>query len=200
VVLVSDDDRLEGVVREMLATLLPVAVVGRATAADAGASGADAIIVDETIRGAPGIGAMQEIRARGFRGALVWLSSSRDEDRNRRVAALAPASVIVRAEMTATLAQALTDLASPVDPGDELSPVQCELRRIQQVVAAGEATLRVQHALNNPLTALLAEAQLLELEPLSDENRAAVKRIIELCRRMVGMVRSLDTVGSPARR
>lgn len=39
------------------------------------------------------------------------------------------------------------------------------------------------HALNDAVTALLAEAQLLELEPLSDEHLRAVGRIVELARR-----------------
>ena len=63
---------------------------------------------------------------------------------------------------------------------------------MQQLIALGTATSQIQHTLNNPLTALLAEAQLLEMEPLADDHRAAVKRIIELCRRMVGMVRGLQ--------
>ena len=62
-----------------------------------------------------------------------------------------------------------------------------------QLVAAGELAARMQHALNNPLTALMAEAQLLEMEPLGEEQRLAVSRMIELCRRLIGIVRQLDS-------
>ena len=47
----------------------------------------------------------------------------------------------------------------------------------------------LQHALNNPLAALLAELQLLELEELKPEHREAVERAIGLVRRVVALVR-----------
>jgi signal transduction histidine kinase len=50
----------------------------------------------------------------------------------------------------------------------------------------------VQHAINNPLTALLAEAQLLELEELTDDQRQSVERMVELARRLVALTRRLD--------
>ena len=42
------------------------------------------------------------------------------------------------------------------------------------------------------LAALMAEAQLLAMEPLQPEHRAAVDRIVDLCRRTVTLVRGLD--------
>lgn len=52
----------------------------------------------------------------------------------------------------------------------------------------------VQHALNNPLAALLAEAQLLGMEAtLEPEHRAAVDRMTELVRRLISLVRELDS-------
>jgi nitrogen-specific signal transduction histidine kinase len=62
------------------------------------------------------------------------------------------------------------------------------------VVPVSRVTTRLQHSLNNPLTALLAEAQLLEMEPLEAEQLEAVKRVVELCRRTVDLVRRLDLV------
>ena len=47
----------------------------------------------------------------------------------------------------------------------------------------------LQHTLNNPLGGLLAELQLLEMEDLSDQHRAAVERCIALTRRLVLIVR-----------
>ncbi len=47
----------------------------------------------------------------------------------------------------------------------------------------------LQHALNNPLAGLLAELQLLELEDLAPEHRESVERAIDLCRRVIQLVR-----------
>jgi signal transduction histidine kinase len=58
----------------------------------------------------------------------------------------------------------------------------------------------VQHRLNNPLAALLAEAQLLGMDPeLRGEQKESVERVIELTRRIIVLVRGLDEVesGSP---
>ena len=56
-------------------------------------------------------------------------------------------------------------------------------------------TALVQHKLNNPLAALLAEAQLLGMEPsLEPEQAAAVERVVALTRRVIGIVRELGTV------
>jgi signal transduction histidine kinase len=64
-----------------------------------------------------------------------------------------------------------------------------------------KAIVLVQHQLNNPLAALLAEAQLLGMEPtLAAEHRAAAARITELTRRVIALVRELDAVaGEPKR-
>ena len=62
----------------------------------------------------------------------------------------------------------------------------------EQFAAAGRVALSFRHDLNNPLSALLAEAQLLALEPMAAEQLAAVERIIDLCRRTIALTRSLD--------
>lgn len=69
-----------------------------------------------------------------------------------------------------------------------------ELQRVRSHLALGESARALQHAFNNPLTALLAEAQLLELEPLADEPRAAVGRVLALARRLVVLSRKLGLV------
>ncbi len=71
-----------------------------------------------------------------------------------------------------------------------------ELTRVRAQLAIGDSVRMLQHAMNNPLTALLAEAQMLEMEPLTDEHRAAVGRVIELARRLVVMTRGLDAPGT----
>ena len=65
----------------------------------------------------------------------------------------------------------------------------------QRLATLQRDAARIQHEINNPLSALLAEAQLLSLEPaLGAEHRAAVEHIIELTRRVIGRVRALDAI------
>lgn len=194
VMMVTEDAPLEQLVRELLATVLPSASITTRTLSLAPASDADIAIVDQGVRGLSAVTAVQEVRARGYAGGVILLATAEcDPSMDQRLLALGPARCVARAELATALPKALAELSARPDLGDELGPIQKELRRTQQLVAMGETTARIQHTLNNPLTALLAEAQLLEMEDLADEHRAAVKRMIELCRRLVVMVRGLDS-------
>ncbi len=76
------------------------------------------------------------------------------------------------------------------EASNDSSVSQNEQRRddVQRITAL------VQHALNNPLAALLAEAQLLGMETtLEPEQAAAVDRMTALVRRMITLVRELDS-------
>jgi signal transduction histidine kinase len=97
------------------------------------------------------------------------------------------------------LAEAATprDLVPPPSADAELGAPARELRRVRAQIALAESARMVQHALNNPLTALLAEAQLLELEPLEGEARLAAARLVELARRVAAAARRLDVSGAP---
>jgi signal transduction histidine kinase len=79
----------------------------------------------------------------------------------------------------------------------EVEPPERELRRVRRQFALGEAARSAQHDLNNPLAALMAEVQLLELEPLAAEHRAAARRIVELARRVAVVARRLDVSQGP---
>lgn len=57
------------------------------------------------------------------------------------------------------------------------------------MLARGERASELRHALNNPLAALLAEAQLLEMDAPAPAEREAAERMVALCRRMIGLVR-----------
>ena len=191
--IVTDDGALESLIREVLATMLPSASLELVPLAGAPSSDANVLIVDERSRGLAGATAVQEVRARGYPGAVVLLATACDSGLAHRLLALSPARCVAGAELATALPAALAELSARPTEDDELGPIQRELRRTQQLIAMGETTSRIQHTLNNPLTALLAEAQLLEMEELAADHRAAVKRIIELCRRLVGMVRNLDS-------
>jgi signal transduction histidine kinase len=47
----------------------------------------------------------------------------------------------------------------------------------------------LQHTLNNPLAGLLAELQLLQMEELAPDHRAAIGRAIDLVRRLIKIVK-----------
>jgi nitrogen-specific signal transduction histidine kinase len=106
-------------------------------------------------------------------------------------------SCVLRGDGLAPLGSAIADAMLVHGDGTENGASQTlrSLRQTQRLIAAGELAMRLQHSLNNPLAALLAEAQLLELETLAPDHRESVERIIELCRRVVDVVRGLDGVG-----
>ena len=89
--------------------------------------------------------------------------------------------------------------AAPAEPAhynsDEEVAVR-ELARVRGQFALGESARTLQHAFNNPLTALLAEAQLLEGEAMADDHRAALGRMLELTRRLVTISRRLEQASS----
>jgi signal transduction histidine kinase len=198
IILLTDEPDLEHLMRELLATLLPSTTMESVTPSTATVDPSEAAIVDHTVRSHDGFAMVQELRARGYVGGIVLLATSCTADLERRLLTVGPARCLARADMVVGLSATLVEVTKLAVPaGDVARRLEGDLRRVQQVLAAGEVTTRIQHTLNNPLTALLAEAQLLELEPLSEEHRAAVHRIIELCRRVVAMVRGLEARPRP---
>jgi signal transduction histidine kinase len=71
--------------------------------------------------------------------------------------------------------------------------------RARRLVAAGEIALRFQHSVNNPLAGILAEAQLMQLDPVTAEQNEALERIVMLCRRIIELGRTLDGMGERSR-
>lgn len=77
--------------------------------------------------------------------------------------------------------------------------------RLRRAVAEYEARLnefadlaaRVRHEINNPLTGLIGQAQLLLREPLSDSARRRVQTIEHLATRIRDTVAELRTVQRP---
>jgi hypothetical protein len=64
-----------------------------------------------------------------------------------------------------------------------------------KLMELSNAVGRVQHEMNNPRAALLAESQLLELDPtLNEEQRDSVRRIVDLARRESASSRKLDAL------
>jgi signal transduction histidine kinase len=160
----------------------------------------DCAVVDATTNAADGMDVLRRLRAGGYTGAAVLVL-----DPARRLNASDESSAdrlgVRRCEIDegplTPLAVAVGDAlaAHATDAVGGPTSIARAVRQTQRLVAAGDLALRLQHSLNNPLAALLAEAQLLELEPLAPDHRESVERIIELSRRVIDVVRGLDGVG-----
>ena len=179
-------------VRELVGTALPTATVwmeGPEMLVIDGAAVGECIVFAGAVGEESPVDVARRLRSAGLTATLVGVVARREPVLEAQARALG-VRLVEREAMARELPMAVADAASL---SGAPSPALLELRRMQQLVAAGELAARVQHALNNPLTALMAEAQLLEMEPLDDEHRQAVSRMIELCRRLIGIVRQLDT-------
>jgi len=130
------------------------------------------------------------LRARGFEAPIVVVASVSEGAVLRSTTDPLGATCVARFD--ASPIELGTALATALGSDANQSP---ELVRLRRTFAAGQVALSLQHGINNPLAALLAEAQLLQLEDLTGEQRASADRMVELCRRIVGLVRRLDVLG-----
>ncbi|HKS07754.1 MAG TPA: histidine kinase dimerization/phospho-acceptor domain-containing protein [Gemmatimonadaceae bacterium] len=131
-------------------------------------------------------------RATGFNGGIVVVGTPAAEGD----------TAAFRAEGTAFVAPD----ATPSALGDALAAAvaECEhdgapelriaLARARRMMAAGQIAFGLQHAFNNPLSALMAEAQLLQMDAPNDEVRQCADRMVQLVRRLTELSRSLDAV------
>ena len=202
VLLLAQSASREQELRELLLTVLPSASVTPldvTTAAEGAIPTAAAAVVDVGRMSRPGLDAFRALRARGFAGPSVLVSETPDDETVRRAAnALGNARWLSRAEAAeqpVRLAEALAGSDAAKDGRTPASSMAAELARLRRVIAAGELALGLQHDINNPLAGLLAEVQLLQLDELSVDQRAATERMLALCRRVIALVRRLDALG-----
>ena len=156
------------------------------------------IVQEETPLG--GIDALRTMRAQGFCGGAVLLAEAETTDVLEQGRVLGLTERVLARDVVRMLPAAVAEALAGAQASNDMSERWQELRRLQQLVAAGQVALGLRHALNNPLSALLAEAQLLEMEPLGEEYLEAVRRILELCRRLITIVRRLEGVSDPGQR
>lgn len=188
-----------GVLRGQLALMLPDATTAWLSASmigDEAIPDADVILVDGGHSARATTELLRILRGRGLGGAIVVMTPLPDDPMLRGTLnglGVVGISRTVADESPDELAAALT-LALGAD-----AEVAGALRQARRIFAAGQATLSLQHAINNPLAALMAEAQLLQLEELQTEHRESVDRIVELCRRVVALVRRLDALAGKGR-
>lgn len=186
VLLAADEDDEARLVTEVLTAGFPTVVLHRIGAGELAARrlpDADCAVIGQ----ASAVELLRRLRAVGFEGGAIVLCERAEPELLARVQPLG-ATCVERDRMAASLPAAVLERSRA--PGDSL-PAR-EMRRMQRLLAMGEMASAFQHEVNNPLTALLAEIQLLEMEPLDESQRAAVERMVELCRRVIATVRRLD--------
>jgi signal transduction histidine kinase len=188
------------VLQTVVAELIPDA---RVDAADSGSvrdvPDADCVILSVGSRFADGEDLARLLRARGFAGSIIVVSDSEDRPVAAELAPLGIAAVIPANALAEELPVALLDLLlleRRAAASATASAALASLRRLQARVCAAEIASTLQHKLNNPLAALLAEAQLLELEPLAPDHAASVRRIVELCRRVIEVAKPIEGIGA----
>ena len=190
VVCLSDSSPVSAVLVEAIGTLLPrVRVETTDTAIVRGKPDADVVIIDVTVHGAAGLVVLRHLRASGFTGGVVLLTVDVTPELHDGAARLG-----ARCADRATLFSALPPAIAATLDGTAEADLLAELRHTQQLLAAGEIALGLQHSLNNPLAALLAEAQMLELEALDAEHAESAARMVEQTRRVIAVVRQLDGI------
>ncbi len=91
-------------------------------------------------------------------------------------------------QMTGNLQKSLAQLEKTVEI---LRATQAQLSHSEKLSAVGEFVAGVAHELNNPLTALIGYAELLQMSTVSDDDRASLKCISSSAERCHKIVQSL---------
>ena len=194
ILLVAEGEQHIRALRQLTKLVLPrasVASVDSDTVAEGEVPQADAALVDSGATPRAAQDTIRSLRARGFAGAIVVLTANDDESALSDVAQSLGVECITRSKVEDSPVELGVALTAALADG---SPATAEVAQARRIFATGQATLSLQHSINNPLAALLAEAQLLQLEALTKEQREAVERMIELCRRIIALVRRLDAL------
>ena len=145
-----------------------------------------ALVVDARDDAAGARAVVRTVRAMGFGGAVVLVGGAADAMADSEMGVATVAADRIAFDLVERIGEQMV-LAS--------APFADQVTRARRLVAAGEIALRLQHALNNPLAGLLAESQLMLMDPQTPDQQASLERIVGLCRRMIEMTRTLDGLG-----
>jgi signal transduction histidine kinase len=149
----------------------------------------DAAVIDAESVTRDAVETLRLLRARGFLAPVVVVAMAPDDATLESATHSLSAVSVGRAAVD----ESPLELASALDRATSGNgSISAEIAYARRIFAAGQIALSLQHSINNPLAALLAEIQLLQLDQLTEEQRGSVERILELCRRVVGLVRRLD--------
>lgn len=195
----SSEEPTATALAQLVATLLPGATIDATDLASVRTvPDSDCAVLDASTAEESALGTLRTMRARGFKAPTICVvapGQSHDRiDRSR----LGITHALDATTLSTTLANAIreaTRLDELAQSNPSLAQALRTIRQTQRMLAAGEIAMKLQHSLNNPLAALLAEAQLLELEELEIDHRRSIERIIELSRRLIEVTRTLEGIG-----
>jgi hypothetical protein len=189
VLVIGGDADFRGMIRGVVAAQLPDAGCDHLDIAELRMRPtAAALVIDgQTDRdGADDV--VRRVRAMGYTGALLIITGGAAAD-DGRLGSRAVAVDRLAHDLLPRLGEAIGEAASPfVD----------QVMRARRLVSAGEIALRLQHGINNALAGVLAEAQIMQLDECTAEQKESLERIIALCRRIIAQTRSLDGIGERA--
>jgi signal transduction histidine kinase len=185
------------VLAELVAGVAPGIAVDSGTFDVAGAlPEGQLLVIDAGSDPVRAVNTLLATRARGAAGRTVLLAQDLPPEQRVLLSRQGDVDVIP----AGALGTALPNVIAALPAAAALPALLVDaLRESRQLLAAGALARKVQHDLNNPLAALLAEAQLLEMESLLPEHREAVERIVALCRRVISVSRALDGPSGVAR-
>lgn len=158
-------------------------------------------VIDATRDAARATELLRVIRARGAPAPVILVSDRETGIPAEALQQAGDAALVTQARLSEALPREMDRAAAAVAraaASPTFAALAASVRETRRLIAAGMIARRVKHDINNPLAALMAEAQLLELDPLSDEQRASVQRIVELCRRVTSVARQLEGPAPPA--
>ena len=196
VLLIAEGDDRASLLRSQIAMIFPRVTVNTVDGnmlAEGRVPRADIALIDGGVVVRGTADSLRLLRAQGFTRPVVLLTPVPDDPSLRAMTDALGASCLPRDDANPVPLGAA--LANALDTDANHSAALIQLRR---TFAAGQMALSLQHGINNPLAALLAEAQLMQLEELTSEQRASIDRMVELCRRIVTLVRRLDALGDSA--
>lgn len=128
-------------------------------------------------------------RATGFDGGIVVIGAPKTPDERESFRAQGT-EFVDPAAGPAGIAGALAAAIPAVSDGQ----FGAALARARRLLAAGEVAFTLQHDFNNPLAALMAEVQMLQIDAPNPDIQATAGRMLELVRRLTALSRSLDGV------
>ena len=188
-IVVGSDGAFAAAIREVLAAQLPESISDTLDPRHLKMRPlTDCVVIDGHADAARGAELAARLRAMGFAGALVVVSEG-SGDTGAALAAAGAAHAPSQELATQLVPRLAEQLAHA---GSEHA---AQVMRARRLIAAGEIALRFQHALNNPLAGILAEAQLMQLDALPPDQHEALGRIVGLCRRIIELGKSLDGIG-----
>ncbi len=189
---------LQTLVNDALSTWMPRTIVLPMNRDEVIANRAvELVIVGPATEGVAALAELRLLRSQGYNNAVVLLSATDAELGDAEHVELTRLGAR-RCAVSDGFAERLAVLAAAAGGGVSAEAdtaaigLHDELEETRNLLALAEVARRLPHAMNNPLSALLAEAQLLELEELAPEQREATERIVNLARRVIGLVRELQ--------